>query len=403
MNSGYCGKKIVKLGTSFRETPKEKPIEFLRSAQKFAGITRLSRIDPLCDIKVPIFLASRPHSRLQITVSSGKGLTEDESRLSAIFEGVEHAAADAKLPTIEGTKEEISVLGETIALEKLGAQDCFHAFPWLMVYEYETNRPVFVPSASVSLFPHNKHPFNPNTNGLASGCTFNEAFFHALLEIIERHNYSIALAHRQATTLEYIGDQESLSLIRLCEEKSLKVEVKDISWPTGVPSYFAMLVNDSERDTHLLGGGIGTHVDPVLALRRALLEAIQSRAIAIAGGREDLDDRDRHVGENYDLVRKKYAFWYEKTAERAALGSILPHFQDISLGAAIAKLLSLVRENDPVLGRCFYYSFPTPENIWVVKVILENAEVFGLYRDRIGHKLQQYFAKIGFDAVAARK
>ena len=63
--------------------------QFLRSF----GITRLGEITGLDTIGIPVWFATRPNSR-SLSVSQGKGVTNDQAKISAIMEAVECAVAE---------------------------------------------------------------------------------------------------------------------------------------------------------------------------------------------------------------------------------------------------------------------------------------------------------------------
>lgn len=74
---------------------------------------------------------------------------------------------------------------------------------------------------------------------------------------------------------------------------------------------FAATLDDTElQDPMLLNMGSAAHVDPVLALEGAVLEAVQSRATVIAGGREDFQCEDRSAAA-YAAHRQQCGQWYQ--------------------------------------------------------------------------------------------
>jgi ribosomal protein S12 methylthiotransferase accessory factor len=61
----------------------------------------------------------------------------------------------------------------------------------------------------------------------------------------------------------------------------------DLTIDTGVPVYLAYVYDEVQRHVGIYRGS-GAHLDPEVAMVRALTEAIQSRAVYFAGSRDDL-------------------------------------------------------------------------------------------------------------------
>jgi ribosomal protein S12 methylthiotransferase accessory factor YcaO len=65
------------------------------------------------------------------------------------------------------------------------------------------------------------------------------------------------------------------------------VEVCDITNALGVPCYAACIWSP---DLPVTCGGFGCHVDPQIAVGRAMAEAAQSRLVMVSGARDDIED-----------------------------------------------------------------------------------------------------------------
>lgn len=378
------------LGTSWREAPLERGLLAAQAARAAAGISRVSRIDGLADLPFPVFSVARPLSKVAVTISSGKGTNEAEARASGLFEAIEVACAEITIPSRRASEAELGKAGTNHApLALLCSDPSERSFGWIEASDFETGETVLVPECAVSMLP-TEGPYRSDTSGLASGSVFYEALFHALMEVIERHNYSLALVHRAGVTLELesVDDAFIASLLASLGDGGLKAEVKDISEWTGIPTYYALIFSDSESDSHLVAGGLGTHLDPLTALRRALTEAVQSRAVAIAGVREDITDSPRSRGARFAQIKDVYRFWYESTAVKARLAA---EVRPMPFKKAVAAALKAARRGDPGLGRLLFYVYPSPKGIAVVRTILEGAEVFGLDRERLGPRIRKIY------------
>lgn len=378
------------LGTSWRERSLEDSIVLAEAAKGFAGISRVSRIDGLAGLPFPVFSVARPLSKVAVTVHSGKGTTAAEARASGLFEAIEVACAEVRVPSCQASVGElVAQRARFVPLELLCSEAGDAAFPWSEAFDYETAEAVLVPACALSLLPVDG-PYLCDTSGLASGASVHEALFHGLLELIERHNYSLALVNCSGRSLviEDVEDPFVAELRGGLAQRALMLEVKDISEWTGVPTYYALIFSDAEEDSHLVAGGLGAHLDPFVALRRALTEALQSRAVAVAGGREDITDAQRTRGARFAQVRKLFRFWYEVSAEKAPRPKAVP---PMPFREAIAAVLRSARAKDSGLGRFLHYVYPAPEGIAVVRTILEGAEVFGLDRRRLGPRIRKIY------------
>src|SRR5512133_467650 len=79
-----------------RAIPLDKTLARIEPLVPVAGITRVADITSLDRIGIPVFSCIRPTADDgAITVYNGKGATVEESRISAIMEGIERYSAEA--------------------------------------------------------------------------------------------------------------------------------------------------------------------------------------------------------------------------------------------------------------------------------------------------------------------
>jgi YcaO-like protein with predicted kinase domain len=85
------------------------------------------------------------------------------------------------------------------------------------------------------------------------------------------------------------------SVLRILRNKGIAVSIADISSDIGVPVFTCTLIDDP-NSVHWRAipkiAGHGAHLQPHIAISRALHEAIQSRVTVIGGSRDDLFPRD---------------------------------------------------------------------------------------------------------------
>lgn len=184
---------------------------------------------------------------------------------------------------------------------------------------------------------------------MASGNVPLEATLHALYEVAERdatHRWATrSLEERRATRLrlDTVVSPPCRSLFDAFEKARIAVMAWDVTAPGGVPAVFAGIVDlDLGAPLSLShASGSGAHLNPSIALLRALSEAAQTRVSLVAGGREDVP---RSL--------------YERIFDRSRAGAVTeeldqPEIADLSddpvrpasLGAELELVLDRVRPN----------------------------------------------------------
>jgi carbamoyltransferase len=260
------------------------------------GITRISDASGFDPLGIPVMIATRPAvSTAQITATQGKGLTPLEASLSALMEAAERraanhlqadsiqslAAAQAAYPRVFGPNH---FQGRTIANTRIS---------WRKVTRLRDGAKVAVPLASVAFpyMPGDDELLSPRpcTTGLASGNNLAEAILHGLLECAERHSISINLQTPHETLLHRNQlDQTNRELLARMQAANYQVELSQVSVIPNLPTYVARIIPTLETPPNVISAGQSCDIDPQRAIRRALLEAAQSRVVATLGNREDL-------------------------------------------------------------------------------------------------------------------
>jgi ribosomal protein S12 methylthiotransferase accessory factor len=183
----------------------------------------------------------------------------------------------------------------TLGLAPMSLLTAHVLLDWLPAETLPGREPTFVPHGVVSLDlrVHDGWSlplFAPLSDGLASGNTASEAELHGLLEVVEREAVARWRARGWVAPLpqasaDAIGERSS-AVLRMLEAAGLSWRVWDCTGPAELPCYLVTV--SSEFFLRQTAGGSGCHPDPDLALRTAILEAVQARVAAIAGSRDDL-------------------------------------------------------------------------------------------------------------------
>jgi ribosomal protein S12 methylthiotransferase accessory factor len=283
-----------------------------------AGITRVADITSLDRIGIPVFSCIRPTAEHgAITVYNGKGATVEESRISAIMEGIERYCAEIHDRRFEmGYYHDMFGKGRIVSPKDLilpVEANPDQILPWVDGYDIANDEPVLIPAYAVfhPLPPNFRPLFRTGTNGLASGNTREEAIFHALAEVIERDAWSLVEASRYTgPEVKNINDGLVNWMQKKFADAQVEVTIRDITSDIGIPTMAAVADDGLLRDPMLLTMGMGTHTSARIAVMRALTEVAQSRLTQIHGAREDTAVAQIRKRLGYDRVKRMNAYWF---------------------------------------------------------------------------------------------
>jgi ribosomal protein S12 methylthiotransferase accessory factor len=263
------------------------------------GITRVADVTGLDSLGVPTFQAIRPMSK-SLCVSQGKGLTRDLAWISAVMESIELWHAEQPAPQVRGAAMDdvqalltYDVYG--LPRPRYSLLNSGSILDWVPGWDLTTGRETLVPWGIVNMNSEVREEWDPpmwsaTSNGLASGNTLDEAILHGLCEVVEREVLSRVQRDGHAPPqldLGSVTDRDAASLIeRISRAGSLMVH--DCTAVMGVPCYRAWIWS---REFPIRMAGSGCHLDPVVALCRALTEAAQARLTLISGTRDDLQPK----------------------------------------------------------------------------------------------------------------
>ncbi|GAA4192504.1 YcaO-like family protein [Microbispora amethystogenes] len=266
-------------------------------AARRAGVTRVADITRLDTLGIPTYQAIRPAART-LAVSQGKGVTADLAKLSAMMESVElwHAEQPMRPVTTASARELAGELGYDVGALPRCAPSLLHdglPVDWVAARSLADGSPTLVPMelAQFTLVRRTGwHPpvFFSSTNGLASGNTLTEGVLHALYEVIERDAVTAFMTGGDPGTRvdpRSLGSPVVDDLCVTMERARVRMEVRSLASPTGLPCFLARITCDDYPPPFL---GFGCHLSSEIALSRAVTEAAQARLGYIAGSRDDL-------------------------------------------------------------------------------------------------------------------
>ncbi|GAA1762907.1 YcaO-like family protein [Luedemannella helvata] len=291
---------LVRGINTYRSTTAEQTWERIRPLLPAIGVTRVADLTGLDDIGLPSHAAYRPVSRT-LTVSLGIGLTATPSKISAVMEGAEAwhaenpclpvvarcAAADLDLPY---DVRDLQLAPNSPLTDRT-------VLDWVAGRGLLTGRTVLVPLDTAKLDFTARRDwarvlFRPTSNGLAAGNTLAEATLHGLQELIERE----CVTEHTETPPErrvYVDPTaatvaSTVAIVAALRAAGCWMEVCDATNDLGVACYGAIIWSPS---LPVFFGGFGCHVEPEIAVGRALAEAVQSRMAGVSGARDDINPK----------------------------------------------------------------------------------------------------------------
>ena len=303
------------LGGTFRARDAASTLAWVRPLLPQFGITRIANVTGLDRIGIPVWMCVRPNGR-SLSVSQGKGLSDELAQASAVMESIEcHHAEHLPEPSVVASYRTVRRRHDVVSPRQLQpgirwkAYDEHRPIGWISGIDVGSGNPVLVPRARLDLDWSRTHPdtglFLATSNGLASGNTRAEALCHALFEIVERDaewRWNRLPARARDATFIRLGSVEVPLLRGLLNQFSdarISASVWDMTSDVGIPTYSCSIGDADPFGGIRTFGGSGCHLSKEIALARALTEAAQSRLTFIAGSRDDLfpDEYDRRLEE----------------------------------------------------------------------------------------------------------
>ena len=374
----------------------EKTIENNEDKLKVAGVTRIADITDLDRIGIPIYTAIRPTAEEgAVSIYGGKGITKEHSKASAMMEAFERYSAErqdsddaiiAKIDEIDGNYIDPKSLNLPKEVEKKDITDL--KLEWSLAKDIVSNEDHYIPTNAI--FHPYKYPvslFKSNTNGLASGNVLEEAILHGIFEVIERDAWSIfELTHKNYAQIDIDSIESDVinESIDKFESNGIKIKLMDFTADIKIPTIAASADDTVTKDAGLLTLGMGTHLDPEVAILRALTEVAQSRATQINGAREDTVRADFAREAGYERMKRINKYYFRQEDEKIPLSSI-----ENKSTTSITEDLKIVKEelmaND--LDKILYYDLTRPElDVSVVRVIIPEMEIYAIDPSRAGYR-----------------
>ncbi len=286
-----CPKVYIK--ETHRSKEPASTLELVERVRGVAGMDEIIEISGCDRTGIPAFMCDRIRPDGSRTTHTGKGLTHTQARVSLMMEAVERYSSEYRDEyfgsLVKGSYNSLrsgqNVLDpRELILSAYSEYNPDAEFFWARCFELISGTEILVPACEIY------HPFaldglkvvNTHTNGLASGNTIEEAIFHGLCELIERDSWSIAQFNSEpgeAVVVENSPESEFLvRIVEMFEEAGIRVTAKNITSEIGVP-VMAAFASDTLQPEMMIMDGFGAHLDPRVAMARALLELAVTRSV----------------------------------------------------------------------------------------------------------------------------
>ncbi|MCC7562252.1 MAG: YcaO-related McrA-glycine thioamidation protein [Methanobrevibacter arboriphilus] len=325
--------QISYFSCTHRAIEPSKTIAECKNKLKVAGITRVTDITHLDRIGIPVFSAIRPTAQDGgVSIYAGKGAKKDQAKASAMMEGFERYSAEKQ--SIDDENSKLATLSEMDGEKFIHPDDLIisnevksldfekeRKIEWTLTKDIITENDYYIPSNAIF------HPYIPkdakntsaifkgNTNGLASGNVLEEAVLHGMLEVIERDAWSIfelTKKNKKCINIDNIENPLINELLEKFKKESINIKLMDLTADIDIPTIAATADDTILKDPALLTLGIGTHLNPEIAVLRALTEVAQSRATQIHGTREDTSRAVLMRKAGYERMKKINKHYFEE-------------------------------------------------------------------------------------------
>lgn len=380
-----------------------KTISNYENKLKIAGITRITEITHLDRVKIPVYSAIRPTAQDGgVSIYAGKGLGKTQAKASAMMEGFERYSAEKQeidlensiISTFNDLKDSINPK-DLILPNETKNLDFDHAeIEWTLTTDIVTEKKYYIPSNAIfhPYTPKNSVPlFKGNTNGLASGNVLEEAVLHGILEVIERDAWSIfelTKKNKKQIDIKTIKNPLINELLNKFKKEAIDIKLMDLTADVNIPTIAATADDTLLKDPALLTLGVGTHLNPEIAIIRALTEVAQSRATQIHGAREDTVRADFMRKAGYERMKRINNHYFNEENVQIQIDDIENKATD-SLKKDIEIIVSELKKYS--LDKILFSDLTREElGINVVRVIIPGTETYSVDPGRIGNRWTEF-------------
>lgn len=365
---------------------------------KKAGVTRVTEITHLDRVGIPVYSAIRPSAQDgAVSIYAGKGATTEQAKASAIMEAFERYSAEKQdidqNKIIKGTFNEMENALKPSSLilpRRLQKNPDETRLEWIESINIKTEEKILIPANAV-YHPYQtneeSHIFKSNTNGLASGNIIEEAVFHGMTEVIERDAWSLFETYKKRVEINASKSDNSIitDILKRFHDVGIDIKLIDLTADISVHTVAAVADDTVLKDPALLTMGVGTHLDPEIAVIRALTEVAQSRATQIHGTREDTVRATFMRKAGYERMKRINSHWFGETDQSINIKSMKNR-----CSSSFKKDIEITIKQ---LQKCgiedvLFVDLTRKEvEIPVARIIIPGLEVMAIDPDRVGDRV----------------
>lgn len=391
--------KVYILETHRSKTP-DSTLNFVKAIRDTVSMLDFRNATDVDRIGIPVFTCDRIRPDDSRTSHTGKGISEIQAQVSLTMESIERYCSEYMseykpkivFGSYSGLKKKHNIIDpEELILSHRTTYARDKDLEWVWGCELFSNEEILVPACSV-YHPFSRNGaflFNTHTNGIAAGNTMEEAVIHGLAEVIERDSWSLAQYKAQYSDALYLEDVPGNSFIIDIAEKFARADIeivaKDITSDIGIP-VVAAFSRDLVHETMIPIDGFGGHLDPRVAMARALLEVATTRALffqkyGIEGLKEMPTSYLRQGGEYED---PRFYAYNQKALSELEVGYSDDIYTDIRIymdklaARGLRKLIAVDLTRPDV-------------NVPTVRVIVPGAETYCFDKSRRGERALKAF------------
>ena len=308
-------------------------------------ITRIASTTGLDRLGVPTAYCVRPAALHPCAAySSGKAFDARGAELSAVFECYERWAAERPAFCLDASLDDLieySRNEDLIVLEPSDV-DAARTIRWALGRSFGATKYAAIPACYVEFPPLAADDRKFTTTGLAAHVTFAEAARNALLECVERDR----TAALTCTNIVRVGAENCSEPARRLAETFAREEIELHTFVIGSDPHFKTVY--CYAYDHWLGlpqshcSGFGASTRLAIAIEKAMLEVVQSRAAMISGLRADVGGLVSQGIHNYRKI-SEHREWLEKLRSVAPVldGRFSAVVADEALPDVLASMASL--------------------------------------------------------------
>ena len=266
-----------RLNTSIRDRPAEDTLDIISTIYDDLGIDEVKNITLKGVECCPVYQVTRKTIR-SVYFNAGKGFTEAESKVSGLMEAIEvqcFERADASLILSPSQFPNVCQVAATTTNDLSDGS--------VLGQDLVNDRDVLIPAVDTFMQLPDGKLANGSCNGIASGNSFAEAACHGLYEMIERHGIRLFLDSEFQCAVERIIAPSEEKNIQACIQslKKLDIDAEFVlaSVVADVPIFICFLDMPLQNGSRGAVQGYGANHNPLIAMSRALAEAIQVLAL----------------------------------------------------------------------------------------------------------------------------